>query len=58
VKRLQEKGKEEHADFQVKRIKQIREAMETAHLLFSTLVNGSPLSLPKMSRLFDKFRSF
>lgn len=58
VERLQSKGKEENADFQVKRVKQIREAMETAHQLFSALVTGGPMSLPKLSRLFDKFRSF
>jgi DNA-binding transcriptional regulator GbsR (MarR family) len=58
VERLQGKGKAEGAEFQVKRIKQIREAMETAHSLFTLLVSGGPFSLPKMGRLFDKFRSF
>ncbi|NBX67555.1 MAG: hypothetical protein EBR01_01175 [Proteobacteria bacterium] len=58
VERLQGRIKEDGVDFQIKRIKQIREAMETAHLLFTALVNGSPLALPKIGRLFDKFRSF
>ncbi|MSP18775.1 MAG: hypothetical protein EXR74_04310 [Bdellovibrionales bacterium] len=58
IERLQSRSKEEGVDFQIKRLKQIREAMETAFLLFSALVNGGPLSLPKVGRLFDKFRSF
>lgn len=58
VERLKDRGKTEGAEFQIKRIKQIKEAMETAHSLFTAMVNGSPLSLPKMGRLFDRFRSF
>lgn len=58
VDRLKEKSKADGADFQIKRIKHISEAMQTAHSLFSILVNGNSLSLPKMGRLFDKFRSF
>lgn len=58
VERIKDRGKTEGAEFQIKRIKQIKEAMETAHSLFTAMVNGSPLSLPKMGRLFDRFRSF
>jgi HTH-type transcriptional regulator, glycine betaine synthesis regulator len=58
VQRLQSRKQEENTDFQVKRIKHVREAMETAHALFNALIDGGALTIPKLGRLFDKFRSF
>lgn len=56
IESLQQK-KDTDRDFQIKRVKQVREAIETAHHLFNALVNGGPFSLPKLNRLFDRFKS-
>jgi len=56
VDSLQQK-KETEKDFQVKRVKQVRDAIETAQQLFNALVNGGAFSLPKLNRLFERFKT-
>lgn len=52
-----QQGRNPEKDFQVKRVKQVRDAIETAHQLFNALIDGGAFSLPKLSRLFDRFKS-
>lgn len=56
VESLQQK-KDPEKDFQIKRVRQVRDAIETAAQLFNALVQGGAFSLPKLNRLFDKFKS-
>lgn len=56
VESLQQK-KDPEKEFQIKRVKQVRDAIETAQQLFNALVNGGAFSLPKLNRLFDRFKS-
>lgn len=56
IESLQQK-KDSEKDFQIKRVKQVRDAIETAHQLFNALVSGGAFTLPKLNRLFDRFKS-
>lgn len=56
IESLQQK-KDSEREFQIKRVKQVRDAIETAHQLFNALVSGGAFTLPKLNRLFDKFKS-
>ena len=49
-------SKESEADFQVKRIKHIFEAVDTAKCIIEQLAVGSATGLPKMGRLFSKLK--
>jgi len=49
--------KDSEREFQIKRVKQVRDAIETAHQLFNALISGGAFTLPKLNRLFDKFKS-
>jgi DNA-binding transcriptional regulator GbsR (MarR family) len=55
IESLQQK-KDSEKDFQVKRVKQVKEAIDTAQQLFNALINGGAFSLPKLNRLFDRFK--
>lgn len=52
-----EKRSGEATAFQVKRLKHVCEAVETARLLFSHLVSASPLGLAKVNKLFQRLKS-
>lgn len=52
-----EKRSGENTAFQIKRLKHVRDSVDTALMLFSHLVSASPLSLGKMSKLFHRLKS-
>jgi DNA-binding transcriptional regulator GbsR (MarR family) len=56
IESLQQK-KDSEKEFQIKRVKQVREAIDTAQQLFNALINGGAFSLPKLNRLFDRFKA-
>jgi len=56
IESLQQR-KDSEKEFQIKRVKQVRDAIETAHQLFNALVSGGAFTLPKLNRLFDRFKS-
>jgi hypothetical protein len=56
IESLQNK-KDSEREFQIKRVKQVRDAIDTAQQLFNALINGGAFSLPKLNRLFDRFKA-
>lgn len=54
---LQKKTKDDLADFQAKRVKHVRDAVETAQSLFNHLITPSSSGLMKMKSLFNRLRS-
>ncbi len=54
---LKGNGKNEKNDHQIKRLKHVREALETAQTLTSMLVKSSPEKLATVSKLVSKLRN-
>ncbi len=52
-----EKRSSANASFQIKRVKHVRESVDTATLLFTHLVSPSPLNLVKMNKLFQRLKN-
>lgn len=51
------RGEKDTKEFQIKRIKHVRDAIDCACTLFGLLIAGGPLGLPRMKRLVDRLRS-
>lgn len=56
--KLTSKGdKKDGAEFQVKRIRHVRDAIDTASSLFNIVIGGNPLALTKTKRILDRLKA-